>query len=336
MDTYLKLSQEDQRLYCEEAQAKLGLPAPSIEKDYWVCWTLRELFGLQGWGEHLAFKGGTSLSKAWRIIERFSEDIDVVIAREFLGFGGHLGTNQKKKLRAVCKERIHQELLPALDARFKQALPAELPWTLRAATKEEDPDEQTLLFYYPGVLTKQASYVRPLVAIELGARSDTEPSEAGIISPYIYEALPETLGDGQFAVKTVAARRTFLEKAMLLHEEMFRPSDKPRKRPLARHYYDIYRLIQNGEADKAIAETELFASVAEHREQFFNQGWIDYGALSPATIRLLPDADQIATWARDYGEMKKEMFFGDVPTFDEVCRVVGEYERKLNQIKAPA
>ena len=99
MDAYIALSTDDQRLYCEQAQTRLNLPATSIEKDFWVCWTLRELFGLPKWGEHLAFKGGTSLSKAWKLIERFSEDIDVVISREFLGFGGEtLSNNRQKKL----------------------------------------------------------------------------------------------------------------------------------------------------------------------------------------------------------------------------------------------
>src|ERR1035441_7977279 len=146
MDTFLKLSQDDQRLYCEQAQAKLGLPAASIEKDFWVCWILRELFNLPKWGEHLSFKGGTSLSKAWKMIERFSEDIDVVIDREFLGFGGTLSKNRKDKIRKVCSERIHQELFPALDARFREILPPEVQWSLRPATVEEDCDQQTLFF----------------------------------------------------------------------------------------------------------------------------------------------------------------------------------------------
>src|SRR6267142_6707169 len=99
MEAFLKLSLEDQRLYLQQAQAKLGLPPASIEKDLWVCWTLRELFALPGWGEHLIFKGGTSLSKAWKLIERFSEDLDVVIDREFLGFGEpDMTRNQQKKL----------------------------------------------------------------------------------------------------------------------------------------------------------------------------------------------------------------------------------------------
>jgi predicted nucleotidyltransferase component of viral defense system len=110
MDAFLELSPADQRLYCEQAQSKLNLPPASIEKDFWVSWTLRELFNLPGWGGHLSFKGGTSLAKAWKLIERFSEDIDVVIDREFLGFGGETLSNKRlKKLIKTCSERIHHQ-----------------------------------------------------------------------------------------------------------------------------------------------------------------------------------------------------------------------------------
>jgi hypothetical protein len=332
MDAFLKLSPDDQRLYCEQAQSRLNLPPASIEKDFWVCWTLRELFSLPGWGEHLAFKGGTSLSKAWKLIERFSEDIDVVIDREFLGFGGEtLSGNRQKKLIKTCSERIHAELRPALEQRFKAILPSAAKWSLKPADDAEDKDQQTLLFQYPGVLTGTAIYLRPVVKIEMGARSDTEPSESPTLRPYLCEAFPEQLGDGAFSLKTVAARRTFWDKAMLLHEETYRPADKPRKRPLARHYYDLWRLIQKGVAEQAVADPGLFDRVAAHRQEFFDYRWMNYDTLRPGSLRLLPLPDQLVSWRGDYGEMKKEMFFGEVPTFDEILRAVGEFEKQFNQ-----
>ncbi len=331
MDAFLKLSPDDQRLYCEQAQSKLNLPPASIEKDFWVCWTLRELFNLPGWGEHLSFKGGTSLAKAWKLIERFSEDIDVVIDREFLGFGGEtLSNNRQKKLIKKCSERIHQELRPALEARFKAVLPPAAKWSLTPADAAEDKDLQTLLFEYPGVLAGTATYLRPVVKIEMGARSDTEPSETPALTPYLCAAFPEQLGDGAFAIKTVAARRTFWDKAMLLHEETYRPVEKPRKRPLARHYYDLWCLINKGVAAQAIAEPGLFERVATHRQEFFDYPWIDYSTLRPGSLRLLPPANQLSAWHGDYREMKKEMFFGEVPTFDEILRVVGKFQRDFN------
>lgn len=333
MDAFLKLSPEDQRLYCEQAQSRLNLPPASIQKDFWVCWTLRELFSLPGWGEHLAFKGGTSLSKAWKLIERFSEDIDVVIDRGFLGFGGEtLSGKRQKKLIKTCSECIHAELRPALEQRFKAVLPSAAKWSLAPADVAEDKDQQTLLFQYPGVVSGTAIYLRPVVKIEMGARSDTEPSESPTLRPYLCEAFPEQLGEGAFSLKTAAARRTFWDKAMLLHEETFRPADKPRKRPLARHYYDLWCLIQKGVAEQAVADSGLFDRVAAHRQEFFDYSWMDYTTLRPGSLRLLPLPDQFTSWRGDYREMKKEMFFGDVPDFDEILRVVGDFERRFNSV----
>jgi hypothetical protein len=332
MDAFIKLSPDDQRLFCEQAESKLNLPPASIEKDFWVCWTLRELFNLPGWGGHLSFKGGTSLAKAWKLIERFSEDIDVVIDREFLGFGGEtLSGKRQKKLIKKCSEKIHHELRPEMEARFKAVLPPTAKWTLTPADAAEDKDQQTLLFEYPGVLTGKATYLRPVVKIEMGARSDTEPSETPSLTPYLCDAFPEQFGNGAFAIKTVAARRTFWDKAMLLHEETYRPDDKPRKRPLARHYYDLWCLIQKGVATQAVADTGLFDRVAAHRQEFFDYGWMDYATMRPGSLRLLPLSHQLAAWRGDYLEMKREMFFGEVPTFDEIIEVVGAFEKQFNQ-----
>src|ERR1044071_8272869 len=123
MDAFLQMQTDERRLLCEQAEANLGLRAGSIEKDYWVCWTLRELTALAEWGEYLTFKGGTSLSKAWKLIDRFSEDIDVVIERAFLGFREEeLSSNQRKRLVKTCSERIYQQLKPALEERMRQLL----------------------------------------------------------------------------------------------------------------------------------------------------------------------------------------------------------------------
>jgi hypothetical protein len=330
MEAFLKLSVEDQRRYLEQAQAKLGLPPASIEKDFWVCWTLQELFSLPGWGEHLIFKGGTSLSKAWKLIERFSEDLDVVIDREFLGFSEQvISRNQQKKLMKECRRRIDEDLRPLLITKFSSLLPEGAEWTLVLAEPEEDPDQQTILFMFPGVLREKIGYLRSVVKIEMGARSDPEPWESPVLHPYLCEAFPE-LGSGEFSVRTVAPRRTFWEKAMLLHEETFRQADSPRKKPLARHYYDLWSLITKGVAAEAVADDGLFERVVAHRQVFFPRKNVDYGSLKPGLLRLLPDEAQITGWRRDYDAMQDEMFFGEVPTFDQILSVVGEFESEFN------
>ena len=156
MDTVLQLTSKQRVELFESAALKTGMDAVILEKDFWVCWTLKELFRLPTIGEHLIFKGGTSLSKVFKIIERFSEDIDVSIDRTFLGFGGanepEAGASNKEKqrrieaLKAACQQKIAGELLPALEAAIKSKVGRDDKWSLRS--DDEDPDKQTLLFDY--------------------------------------------------------------------------------------------------------------------------------------------------------------------------------------------
>lgn len=331
MNAFLSFTADRRRIICEEGQQRLGLVPASIEKDYWVCWVLRELFRLPVWGEMLTFKGGTSLSKGWQLISRFSEDIDIVIDRDFLGFGGEtLSSNRQGKLRDACSKRIQTELQPALEQRVREVLPEDMEWSLVAADAAEDPDLQTLLFRYPSVFAGSITYLRPLVKIELGARSETEPVESPIIKPYIADAFPDLLPDSSFSISTIAARRTFWEKAMLLHEETFRPSSKPRRARLSRHYYDLWCLITKGVAAQAVADTELFGHVARHRRVFFRQSWVDYDKLCKGSLRLLPPSEQLPEWGQDYDAMKGEMFFDEPPNFDDVLKTVAKFEAEFN------
>lgn len=341
MNGFIGLSPDRRRLLCEQAQTKVGLPPASVEKDFWVCWTLRELFALPGWGENITFKGGTSLSKGWGLIERLSEDIDIVIDREFLGFTGETdpenapSKKQRRKrldaLKTECQRRIHEELHPALERRLAALLPPEDKWRIVAAPPTDDPDNQTLLFFFPETLMKTAPYLRNDVKIEMGARSDNEPAEEVTIRPYLVEAFPDTLGASDFSTRVLSPERTFWEKAMLLHEETYRPADKKkRKARMARHYYDLWCLITKGIGEKAGTRQDIFDRVVEHRQVYFNWSWMDYSTLRRGSLRLLPPEDQESAWRLDYETTIENMFFGPVPAFDEVLRVAGEFERQFN------
>ncbi|MFN2289216.1 MAG: nucleotidyl transferase AbiEii/AbiGii toxin family protein, partial [Chromatocurvus sp.] len=186
MNEFLALSEERRRLVCTQAGAQLNLFEIAVEKDFWVCWTLRKLFELPEWGEHLTFKGGTSLSKCWNLIERFSEDIDIVIDRGALGFVGDnaperaLSKKQTSKrlkaLREACQQTLSERIHPALIDVISSDLPSTLEWTLES--DPDDPDGQTLLLFYPTAFPEQAVYLRRAVKIEMGARSDTDPAES--------------------------------------------------------------------------------------------------------------------------------------------------------------
>ena len=344
MDAFLHMSVRDRRLACLKVTEVKRLQAASVDKDFWVCWTLRELVNLPDIGNKITFKGGTSLSKAWGLIERFSEDIDLVVNKDALGFAGDASpdkaTSNKQRRRrldelmAACQKWVQDRLRPALEQAMTERYGTHDGWKL-----EVDPDMtdgQCLLLHYPSAFpTTEAGYVRPVVKIELGARSDDWPAESRTITPYVAEVLPQAIPEAAFAVPSLAPERTFWEKAMLLHEETFRPADKPRKERMARHYYDVWCLITRGVADRAAVDKELFSRVAAHREIFFRLSWVDYATLRPGSLRLTPPPDHRETWQSDYEEMTESMFYGARPGFDEILRVVGEFECHYNQITGP-
>jgi predicted nucleotidyltransferase component of viral defense system len=340
MDAFVRMPARDRRLACLLAEEAKSLQAASVEKDFWVCWTLRELFTLANIGEHLTFKGGTSLSKGWGLIDRFSEDIDIIVDKKVLGFDGnaspdHAPSKKQRErrleaLRDACRVWVQDELRPALDHAITARLGVSEDWSL---TVDPDvSDGQCLLFRYPGAFSaNELGYVRPVVKIELGARSDDWPSASRVLTPYVADVLPLLRSDAAFEVTALAPERTFWEKAMILHEETFRPPERARKERMARHYYDVWCLITRGVADRAAADHALFERVVEHRAVFFRISWVDYSTLRPGALRLVPLADGRAAWQRDYDVMAETMFYGARPSFEEILMVVGDFERRFNR-----
>lgn len=340
MNTFLATSEERRRQLCIQTGAKLNLAEVAVKKDFWVCWTLDKLFRLPVWGDQLVFKGGTSLSKGWHLIARFSEDIDIVINRAALGFSGAdapelaCSRKQAKKrldaLRAACRNCVRVNIRLGLQAAFAADIPATLAWELL-----EDPvdnDGQTLLFNYPTVFASEATYLRRSVKIEMGARSDTEPSEKILVSPYISDAFPALFSAKNVVLRAVKPKRTFWEKAMLLHEENSRVcGDHRRKQHMARHYYDLYRLIETGVASEALADHALFSSVARHRAIFFHQNWMNYNTLTRGQLHLIPNDDQWSEWRSDYNNMQQEMFFDEKPDFEKVMMAIRKFQDEFNR-----
>jgi predicted nucleotidyltransferase component of viral defense system len=339
VNTFLHLPDVRRRAAFQQVDEAMGLQALSVEKDFWVCWTLRTLFADPSLGGALTFKGGTSLSKAWKLIERFSEDIDLIVDKETLGFGGdgspdQAPSNKQRRVRlealmAASRQWVQGHLQPKLAQSLTETL-GPTGWRL-----EVDPDMadgQCLLFHYPSVFgPASAGYVKPVVKIELGARSDDWPHESKTIQPYVLEHFPVLDADPGCTVRVLAAERTFWEKACLLHEETFRPADKPRGRRMARHYYDIWCLLRAGVGEKALADMALFKRVAEHREIFFRYSWVDYSTHKPGSFRMEPPADQLKHWRSDYEAMIGPMFFGKVPAFDEMIAAAAEFARRFNE-----
>jgi Nucleotidyl transferase AbiEii toxin, Type IV TA system len=332
------INKSEQKIYFEQTASEMGLYAPYVEKDFWVCWVLNRLYSNSKLKNHITFKGGTSLSKVWGIIQRFSEDIDLTISRDFFGYGGdnspeNAPSNKQKgkrlkELRKLCQQYVSGDLLSILTEDFKENLPETLTWTLQV--DKEDVDGQALLFEYPtNWPTSGTSYVKPVVKMEFGARSDPWPASQGMVKAFVAEKFPDTFGQIEIPVLALAAERTFWEKTMLLHEESFRPVEKPRNLRMARHYYDLWCLINNGVADKAMSDRGLFESVVAHRQVFFNLSWVDYSTLKMGRLKLVPTAEHMDEWKKDY-EAMKEMFLGIPPSFEQILLCISDLEFKLN------
>jgi len=338
MDTVLQLTSKQRAELFESAALKTGMDAVILEKDFWVCWTLKELFRLPTIGEHLIFKGGTSLSKVFKIIERFSEDIDVSIDRTFLGFGGanepEAGASNKEKqrrieaLKAACQKKIADELLPTLEAAIKSKVSRDDKWSLRS--DDEDPDRQTLLFDYPTSFPPDATgYIRRAVKIEMGARADHWPCEAKTVTPYVAEQFPKGFQEASYAVKVLAVERTFWEKATILHAEFHRPVDKPMPERFSRHYGDFYELIHKGVSKSAASKLELLARVSEHKNLFFKSSWAKYGEATKGTLRIAPPEQRLKALHDDYAKMQ-QMFFGEQPEFAKIIALLKQWESDFN------
>jgi hypothetical protein len=343
MDDVARLPVADRTELFAASAGRRGLTAEMIEKDFWVCWTLKRLFTLSDPPAGLLFKGGTSLSKVFGVIERFSEDVDLSFDRAGLGFGGEsdplnatTGKRRKHGLEALtetCQRVIRERLLPQLVAVFGDALgePPSTTWGVELA--EDDPDGQTLLFRYPAGnrfrSADEPAYIRPVVRLEIGARSDHWPTVVATVTPYAAEDFPKVFKAPGCKVLALAAERTFWEKATVLHMWHHAPADKKFRDRQSRHYYDVVRLYEHESGKAAVQDIDLLLKVARHKEVFFPAAWARYADAKPGTLRIVPPDARLSELEQDYRKMQ-EMIFGDPPAFERLLEVLREIEREIN------
>lgn len=337
MDIFLSKPAEERKAFIQESANSRNLPPHIIEKDFWVCWTLGQLFSLPDFGSHLVFKGGTSLSKGYQLIKRFSEDIDLSFHREFLGIdanndpenaSGKGRVKRLEKLKSFCDSAIKTGLLPALKSQIGECLPNE-QWEL----KIDVDNSQTILFRYPQTITHSSSnYLRPLVKIELGARSDRWPTEMLEIRPYITDDFSTLQNSGCCRINVLKAERTFWEKATLIHAEHHRDQSKPLPSRLSRHYYDLDQMAANTELRKqALNNIPLLKRVVEHKQIYFESKWANYEEARPGTFCLTPSTNHLDDLRADYKAMQ-EMFFSAPPTFESILKNLKQLEQEINKL----
>ncbi|MGC9452862.1 MAG: nucleotidyl transferase AbiEii/AbiGii toxin family protein [Oceanipulchritudo sp.] len=336
MDEFAALPPSDREPYIRETAARMNISEVIIEKDFWVCWVLEKLFSLKDLRGHLIFKGGTSLSKCYGVIQRFSEDIDVSISREYLGFGGDndparqsSGKRKKAKveeLGAACTAWVSGALRDQLGGLF--AILNDQEWEL--TVDPDDKDLQTLQFAYPSAIVDSLPYIRKAVKIELGARSDHWPADEKQIIPYIAQHFPQAITASSVPIHVLDIRRTFWEKVTLLHAEYHREPDMPMPPRLSRHLYDLWAIAHSTFLEDAIDDHTLLADVVAHKQVFFKSGRAHYECAKPGTLKICPPEKRHKELERDYAAMR-QMIFSDPPTFKELMDTMGALEKRINK-----
>ena len=316
--------------------AENGMTPFAVEKDWWVSRTLEIIFQMSI-AKHLVFKGGTSLSKAWKLINRFSEDIDLAIDKAFFkGYSGEISKSKISKLRKEAGIYTTGIFFEELQEEFKAKGFNDLDFIVIDA-EDSDQDPRVIEIYYPNSIKSQSEYVLPRVQIEVSCRSLREPFTVKSFGALVDEVYADKdFAEPLFDVPTVNPERTCLEKLFLLHEEFHRPAEKMRVDRLSRHLYDIYHLTKAGIAEKAINDKELYETIVAHRYKFSRVGEVDYNLHSPKTLNPIPVADKMEEWKSDYAKMKEDMIYEEnKPSFEDLINNLNELKIKLQALKWP-
>ncbi len=345
MKKFIKLSSQERKNVIQKAAFDLGLRFDVVEKDIWVCFVLDKLFSLQGFDGKLVFKGGTCLSKAYNLIGRFSEDVDITINKSCLETKST--SSKSKKIKSDVKHASSQFVKDKLHTALSEVFTKELKgnkWSLEI----DDEDKSTLIFSFPSTssnalpltfpiqFSDNYNYIKPSIKLEFGALGDDWPSEEKSVEPYARKILPDIFESTQ--VKVLDVKRNFLEKLLILHSICSRPIDKKLRNHYSRHYYDVFCLIKAGIGKDATNLPDVLKSVVENKITFWNESWKPYDAIkSFSDIRLIPqDTSRLKELEEDYKKMK-EMFFKDYPAFSEIVDELGKFEKillKTNGVKA--
>jgi len=331
---WIGLNDADRRTILEQTSVRTGYIVQAVEKDWWVTTVLEALFSLP-FANQLSFKGGTSLSKCWGLINRFSEDIDIVVTREQLGFTGVLSKNQinDRVRRALCSF-VREELPDRIDNMLlSMGIPREWFRTevIRTLVSTVDPES---IYIHFNSLFPAVEYMPASVKIEVSGRSMTEPVETVTIKTLVAEQFPAApYADTTFPVTAVAAKRTFLEKAFLLHETFHQEGVPPRVERMSRHLYDLEKIMDTEVETNALIDTALYKDIVEHRRHFVGLNKFDYDTLWPATLNFIPPAEQAAAWEADYRSMQTNMIPGASLPYAELIERLMELNRRLTAVK---
>lgn len=346
MSKWIEASHDERLLMLRTVSEEMGFVDCAAEKDWWVSFVLKALFSLPC-APYLLFKGGTSLSKGWNLIKRFSEDIDLTLSRRFFQdirqfpFAGCANNQQIKKLRMSSRDFIIKELTPELDAAIRSF--GVVDFSLQPVLTVEkadgtfvpvdhDSDPTTLLLSYHSIVENQLDYVPPVVKIEISCLGMDEPYEERSISSLIADYFLEEDDEMITTVPTVLPTRTFLEKAFLLNEEFQRR--EPRYVRMSRHLYDLEKLMDTSFAADALQNIQLYEQIVAHRKRFYHVGGVVYEKDMPQSIDFLPSGTLSDKFRSDYTEMLNTYIYekNTAPSYDYLIMRLTELRKRFNSI----
>ena len=332
MQNIAKISEKDRKALFHNTASKMGMTDAIIEKDFWVCYMLDYLFHRCKWKDNIAFKGGTSLSKSVGLIERFSEDIDLILDWRVIGYEKdepweeRSNTKQdifNKEANTRTEEFLKDSFLPEV----LRDLEIELAAPIDCYIEKDDP--QTVVFAYNRSFEDRS--ILPVIRLEIGALAAWTPAEEKAITPYAAEQYPYLFKQASADVLTVLPERTFWEKVTILHREANRPEDKPFPTRYSRHYYDLYCMYNSPVKDKAFGDLDLLDRVVKFKEKFYRCPWAKYEDAKSGTMKLMPPDFNIKALEKDYKHMQN-MIFGTKPSFDEIMAAIKQLEIEINSL----
>ena len=333
MYTIAKASEFDRIALFRNTAEKMNLHEAIIEKDFWVCLTLDYLFRTSRWKNALVFKGGTSLSKAFHLIRRFSEDIDLILDWRVLGYSinepWEKRTNSKQSLFNKDTNRrvevfLRQDLLPDIQQELSFLLGFDINMYIDVI------DPQTINFKYPHIFEDDS--ILQTIRLEIGALAAWTPARKEVITPYAAEYYSQVFVQPNTNVMTVSPERTFWEKATILHHEANRPESSQMPERYSRHFYDLYCLTQSSVKDSSLQSMDLLQKVVKFMKQFYPRGWAQYDHAKIGTLRLVPPEYRCAVLKSDYDDMRG-MIFDNAPSFDELMTQIATLESEINSLR---
>lgn len=329
---FLELPPDERRLYVEQAAIRRNVSPVILEKDFWVCWMLGVLFQSE-FAESLVFKGGTSLSKVFGIIQRFSEDIDLSLSPAFLklpeaGTSRNQANKWMTRAEAACGAAVQHQIGPAMEAAVESVLGKGKQAWFEFLT-DSGTNSPVLLFHYPSFQPTGFDYLKRSVKLEFGSLTDQQPVGRHPIRPWMADALPEAFTDWYCDVVALEVERSFWEKATILHTEYHRPAEKPMPDRFSRHYADIAALAKHPNASTAIDRHDIRDQVVKWKSQFFGSAWANYEQAKPGTFRLVPRSERLPALRRDYQAMR-DMYLTEPASFDEILTTLSELENRIN------